>query len=93
MARVVAVDFDGTLCECKYPDIGAPVTPVIEYVKERKAAGDIIILWTCRVGVHLENAVEWCKRQGLTFDYINENAPERVGQYGGDTRKISADEY
>ena len=93
MARVVAVDFDGTLCECKYPDIGAPVTPVIEYVKERKAAGDIVILWTCRVGEHLENAVEWCKRQGLTFDYINENAPEKVGQYGEDTRKISADEY
>jgi hypothetical protein len=93
MAKIIAVDFDGTLCERKYPDIGAPITPVIEYVKERKAAGDIIILWTCRVGVHLENAVEWCKRQGLTFDYINENAPERVGQYGGDTRKISADEY
>lgn len=50
MAKVIAVDFDGTLCECKYPDIGAPVTPVIEYVKERKAAGDIVILWTCRGG-------------------------------------------
>lgn len=93
MARVIAVDFDGTLCEGKYPDIGAPITPVIEYVKERKAAGDTIILWTCRVGEHLKNAVEWCERQGLTFDYINENAPEKVGQYGGDTRKISADEY
>lgn len=93
MAKIIAVDFDGTLCERKYPDIGAPITPVIEYVKERKAAGDIIILWTCRVGEYLANAVEWCKRQGLTFDYINENAPERVGQYGGDTRKISADEY
>ena len=93
MAKIIAVDFDGTLCERKYPDIGAPITPVIEYVKERKAAGNIIILWTCRVGEYLANAVEWCKRQGLTFDYINENAPERVGQYGGDTRKISADEY
>lgn len=93
MAKIIAVDFDGTLCERKYPDIGAPITPVIEYVKERKAAGDIIILWTCRVGEYLAYAVEWCKRQGLTFDYINENAPERVGQYGGDTRKISADEY
>lgn len=92
MAKIIAVDFDGTLCERKYPDTGAPITPVIEYVKERKAAGDIIILWTCRVGEYLKNAVEWCKRQGLTFDYINENAPERVRQYGGDTRKISADE-
>lgn len=91
--RIIAVDFDGTLCEDKYPDIGAPITSVIAYIKERKAAGDIIILWTCRVGQYLDNAVEWCKQQGITFDYINQNAPEKIGRYGGDTRKISADEY
>lgn len=38
----------GTLCECKFPDIGAPIPPVIEYVKRLRAAGNIIILWTCR---------------------------------------------
>lgn len=91
--HIIAVDFDGTLCEDKYPDIGAPIASVIAYIKERKAAGNIIILWTCRVGQYLNNAVEWCKRQGITFDYINQNAPEKIGRYGGDTRKISADEY
>ena len=41
----------------------------------------------------LDAAIAWCKEQGITFDYINENAPERVGTYGGDSRKISADVY
>lgn len=91
--RIIAVDFDGTLCECKFPDIGAPIPPVIEYVKRLRAAGNIIILWTCRTGQNLTDAVTWCKQQGLTFDYINENVKQNVEQYGGDTRKIFADVY
>ena len=91
--RIIAVDFDGTLCECKFPDIGAPIPPVIEYVKRLRAAGNIIILWTCRTGQNLTDAVTWCKQQGLTFDYINENVKQNVEQYGGGTRKIFADVY
>ena len=91
--RIIAVDFDGTLCECKFTDIGAPIPPVIEYVKRLRAAGNIIILWTCRTGQNLTDAVTWCKQQGLTFDYINENVKQNVEQYGGDTRKIFADVY
>lgn len=93
MAKVIAVDFDGTLCERNFPDIGAPIMSVIEYVKRKKEQGDTLILWTCRVGRRLTEAVEWCKQYGLVFDYINESAPEMVERYGGDTRKISADEY
>lgn len=91
--RIIAVDFDGTLCEGKFPDIGAPILPVIEYVKRLRASGNIIILWTCRTGQNLADAVTWCKQQGLTFDYINENVKQNVEQYGGDTRKIFADVY
>ena len=91
--RIIAVDFDGTLCEGKFPDIGAPILPVIEYVKRLRAAGNIVILWTCRTGQNLADAVTWCKQQGLTFDYINENVKQNVEQYGGDTRKIFADVY
>ena len=91
--RIIAVDFDGTLCEGKFPDIGAPILPVIEYVKRLRASGNIIILWTCRTGQNLADAVTWCKQQGLTFDYINENVKQNVEQYGGDTRKINADFY
>lgn len=50
MAKVIAVDFDGTLCERNFPDIGAPIMSVIEYVKRKKEQGDTLILWTCRVG-------------------------------------------
>lgn len=88
---IIAVDFDGTLCEFKYPEIGAPNKKLIEEIKSRTS--DTFILWTCRCGKRLEEAVEWCKKQGLNFQYINENAKERLEKYGNDTRKISADEY
>ncbi len=91
--RIIAVDFDGTLCENKYPDIGAPIPTVIEFVKRQKADDNIIILWTCRAGQQLADAVTWCKNQGLIFDYINENVKENVAMYGGDTRKVFADVY
>lgn len=91
--HIFAVDFDGTLCENKYPDIGAPIPTVIEFVKRQKADGNIIILWTCRAGQRLSDAVAWCENQGLIFDYVNENVKENVAMYGGDTRKVFADVY
>ncbi len=42
-SKIIAVDFDGTLCENKWPEIGKPHTDVIEYVKKRKNAGDKLI--------------------------------------------------
>ena len=50
-------------------------------------------MWTCRCGKDLEDAVEWCKTQGLVFDLINENVPENVEKFGNDSRKIFAHEY
>jgi len=91
--KVIATDFDGTLCENKWPDIGEPNEEVICYLKEQQAAGAKIILWTCRVGEQLEEAVRWCYDQGLIFDAINENLPERIAMFGTDPRKIGADEY
>lgn len=90
---IIAVDFDGTLCRDAYPDIGAPNFEVINKLKFCKARGAKVILWTCRTGDRLAEAVAWCYRWGIYLDAINENLPERVKQYGGDTRKISADEY
>lgn len=90
---VIAVDFDGTLCESRWPDIGPPREAVIEYLRERQRQGDRIILWTCREKEMLTAAVMWCLRHGLKFDAVNENLPERIEQYGNDCRKIGADEY
>lgn len=89
--KVYAVDFDGTLCEDKYPDIGAPNNALIISLILLRRQGHKLILWTCRGGEYLKKAVDWCKRQGLEFDAVNENLPERIQLYGNDCRKIGYD--
>ena len=71
--KIIAVDFDGTLCEACYPDIGKANISLIEYLKQQRLYGNKIILWTCRANRQLTEAVEWCDRQGLIFDAINSN--------------------
>ena len=92
--KIIGVDFDGTLFTDDYPNIGYPIWKTINYCKEQQAKGAILILWTCRNGADLTEAVEMCKRVGLHFDYVNENAKENIMAFGGrDNRKIYADEY
>lgn len=92
-AKVIAIDFDGCLCENAWPEIGAPHEDVIAAALAERAAGTKLILWTCRTGELLENAVAWCAERGLVFDAINDDLPERVEKYGTPGRKVSADEY
>ena len=91
--RCVAVDFDGTLFEEDYPNIGAPLLRTIEYVKKLKAAGIELILYTNREGKLLEEALSACKEYGIEFDAVNENLKCRTEMYGNDCRKIGADMY
>lgn len=91
--KIIAVDFDGTLCENKWPEIGAPNEELFLYLKRQKAAVARIILWTCRIGDRLDEAVRWCQERGLDFDAVNENVPEVVDRFGSDTRKVFANEY
>ena len=93
MRRVIAVDFDGTLVENNYPEIGFPRMDVINRVLEEKARGSAVILWTCRCNKQLQDAVDYCKSFGLTFDAINCNVRERIEMYKDDSRKVCADEY
>ena len=90
---IYAVDFDGTLCKYAWPDIGAPNLQLIRFLKDRKEEGDKLILWTCRVGDKLNEAVKWCYDHGIVFDAINENLPEIIERFGCDSRKIFANYY
>ena len=90
---IYAVDFDGTLCTNKYPQIGSPNTKVIEYLKDKQSNGDKLILWTCRSGDNLTAAVDWCKERGLVFDAVDKPLDESIKKYGSDPRKICADIY
>lgn len=90
---ILAVDFDGTLVENKFPEIGE-INPIIwGAVKSYKAMGWKIILWSCRTEIMLQDAVKFCAERGLTFDTVNENLPEVQAYYGGDTRKVFANMY
>lgn len=91
--KILAVDFDGTLCEAAWHEIGKPIEKNIEYVKEKKKEGWKLILWTNRVEDKLEEAIAWCGENDIYFDAINENLPEVIEAFGNDTRKIYATIY
>lgn len=92
--RVIAVDFDGTLCKDKFPEIGIANKNLIEWLKKEQKSGTRVILWTCRCGKRLDEAVKWCLDQGLIFDAINDNLPGVVAAMGGsNSRKVYADIY
>ncbi len=91
--EIIAVDFDGTLCSDCYPDIGKPNMPLIELLRGLRSEGCQIILWTCRCGRELEQAVQWCEKFDLKFDKVNRNTDEILEKYGSDSRKIYADVY
>lgn len=90
--NIAAIDFDGTLFEHKYPKIGESITKNTELVKRLKAEGWKLILWSCRFGDLLDEAVETCKKYGIEFDVVNANLPEIILLYG-DSRKVVADLY
>ena len=90
---IIAVDFDNTIAITKYPEIIEPIDMTIFTLKQAKERGATIILWTCREGKELEDAVNWCKENNVPIDYVNENTPERIEKWGNDCRKIGADVY
>ncbi len=90
---IIAVDFDGTLCEDAWPNIGKANADLIQYLLYVQSKGHKLILWTCRCGDKLIEAIEWCKDHKLIFDGVNENLPEAIEKFGSDSRKIYADMY
>ena len=89
----VAVDFDNTLAKTKYPEIIEPIEKTIHTMIELREMGVKVILWTCRKGEALEDALNFCKEHGLEFDAVNAHLPEDIEKWGGDTRKLWADAY
>lgn len=73
---IIAVDFDGTLCLGQSPSTlrdEIPNLPLFQKCKDAKEKGHKLILWTCRGGDRLKEAIEFCEFFGLEFDSINEN--------------------
>jgi len=92
---IIATDFDGTLCVHRYPNIGYRNLPLIEWLIQQRKDGHQLILWTCRNGSLLTEAVSWCKEFGLEFDAINEDVPSiKHSDFGREKSiKVYADVY
>lgn len=87
---VLAIDFDGTIVENKYPDIGKPKLFAFETLKKLQKEGFVLILWTYRDGDKLKEAVDFCKKNGIEFYAVNKSYPEEV-YTEHISRKINAD--
>ena len=74
----IAVDFDGTIVEHRYPKIGEERPFAIETLKMLQKERHQIILWTVREGILLNEAVEWCRERGLEFYAVNKDYPEEI---------------
>lgn len=93
---VIAVDFDGTLCEHRFPEIGEikeEHQKIINYIRIMHSNNAEIVLWTCREDLperaYLAEAIEWCKKQLIPINYVNEYP---FGN-GFAKRKVCADIY
>lgn len=69
----IAVDFDGTIVEHKYPAIGKERPFAIATLRQLMEDGHKLILWTVREGQLLEEAVEWCRTRGIRFYAVNQD--------------------
>lgn len=90
----IAVDFDGTIVENRYPDIGDELPFATDTLKMLINEHHRIILWTVREGETLDEAIEWCRKRGVEFYAVNKDYPEETQQANQVfSRKIKADVF
>lgn len=91
---IIAVDFDGTIVEHKYPAIGREIPFAIETLKKLQAQRHKLILWSVREGRLLDEAIAFCRERGLEFYAVNRDYPEEEkGQNNHYSRKLKADVF
>lgn len=88
----IAVDFDGTIVEHKYPEIGKEKPFAIETLKMLQREGNRLILWTSREDELLDEAIAFCHERGLDFYAVNSNEPADA-LFHKYTTKVIADVY
>lgn len=87
----LAIDFDGTIVEHKYPEIGREMHFAFDTLKALQSQGHQLILWTYRSGRELQEAVEYCRKNGIEFYAVNKSYPEEIFDETDASRKIMAD--
>lgn len=88
---IIAVDFDGTVVDDGYPKIGKPKLFAFETLKQLAAQGHRLVLWTYRSGKELEEAIEFCRENGVEFYAVNSSFEGEIFDQEKQSRKINAD--
>ena len=90
----IAVDFDGTIVEHRYPEIGPGIPFAIDTLKMLIRDHHRLILWTVREGAMLDAAVKWCHDRGVDFYAVNRDYPEEKAENNQHfSRKVKADYF
>lgn len=91
---IFAIDFDGTIVEDKFPEIGRLKFSSIYVMKRLQAADHKVILWTCRTNTayrdYLVEACVFLNHNAFKPDAINHNI-DRMEPFG--QPKVIADFY
>ena len=88
----IAVDFDGTIVEHRYPEIGKELPFATQTLRMLIEDRHKLILWSVREGKLLEDAVEWCRQRGVEFYAVNKDFPEEdLSKNTSFSRKLKAD--
>ena len=91
---IIAVDFDGTIVEHRYPKIGEEKPFAIETLKMLIRDHHKLILWSVREGELLDEAIQWCRERGVEFYAVNRDYPEEDPRYNQSfSRKLKADYF
>lgn len=90
-SKIIAIDFDGTVVEDKYPKIGKPMIFAFETLKRLESDGHRLVLWTYRHGSRLREAVDFCADNGIEFYAINSSFEGEEYDVKTQSRKINAD--
>lgn len=87
---ILAVDFDGTIVDDAFPKIGKVKPNAIESIKYLQSFGVQIILWTCRDGEYLKQALAFLLANGVKVTKANDNSDSINFK---PSKKIYADYY
>lgn len=90
----IAVDFDGTIVEHRYPEIGKELPFATETLRTLIKEHHRLILWSVREGKLLQDAIDWCHERGVDFWAVNRDYPEEEENKNNHfSRKIKADYF
>lgn len=90
---IIAIDFDGTIARSDFPVIQGEVPYAAESMRKLKEQGHYLLIWTCRTGNDLLQAINWLLERNIPFDRVNDHNPENMAIYGNGGNKVYAHCY